>query len=250
MERRAPRRFSSGLRSGAARRRHAALAGALALALGLGCAGVPGARVSAVGFTYFTEPSADDAWSPKIAGWQSRERALPDNDALVAPASVSGSGTLRAATEPSASLREKYFSLRREWKRSMAEEVAGWIQKEAKAHYRPDGPIDHWATLEETLDADGDDCDGLELLVYHFLRDLGFRDDEVFRAIVYRPSDGQHHMVTLWFESPDDPWVIDPTGAMTSGMPHMSEVAGWVPLKVFSEDEEFSVRPQPVAATP
>ena len=32
------------------------------------------------------------------------------------------------------------------------------------------------------------------------LRELGFRDDEVFRAIVYRPSDGQHHMVTFWFE--------------------------------------------------
>jgi predicted transglutaminase-like cysteine proteinase len=151
---------------------------------------------------------------------------------------------IRGAAKPGSSLRDKYFSLRREWKRGMAQEVASWIQKEAKGHYRPDGAIDHWATLEETLAANGDDCDGLELLVYHFLRDLGFGEDEVFRAVVYRPSDGQHHMVTLWFESADDPWVIDPTGAMTSGMPRMSQVPEWVPLKVFSESQEFTVETQ------
>ncbi len=139
------------------------------------------------------------------------------------------------------SLRTKYFSFRAERKRTMARETADWIQQEAKKHYLADGPIDHWATLEETLARNGDDCDGLELLVYHILRDLGFRKDEVFRAIVFRPSDGQHHMVTLWFEQADDPWVIDPTGAMTSGMPRMSEVPEWAPLKVFSETEEFTV---------
>jgi hypothetical protein len=67
----------------------------------------------------------------------------------------------------------------------------------------------------------------------------------VFRAIVYRPADGQHHMVTLWFEDPADPWVIDPTGAMTTGMPRMSELRDWVPLKVFSETREFTVRAAP-----
>ena len=92
-------------------------------------------------------------------------------------------------------------------------------------------------------------CDGLELLVFQFLRDLGFGEDEVFRAIVYRPADGQHHMVTLWFESSDDPFVIDPTGAMTRGMPRMSDVPGWVPLKVFTETEEFTVAPQSTANT-
>jgi hypothetical protein len=48
-------------------------------------------------------------------------------------------------------------------------------------------------------------------------------------------------MVTLWFENPSDPWVIDPTGAMTSGMPRMSEVPCWVPLKVFSIDHDYTV---------
>jgi hypothetical protein len=49
-------------------------------------------------------------------------------------------------------------------------------------------------------------------------------------------------MVTLWFEERADPWVIDPTGAMTSGMPRMSEIPDWVPIKLFSETENFTVR--------
>jgi hypothetical protein len=34
---------------------------------------------------------------------------------------------------------------------------------------------------------------------------------------------------------------------MTTGMPRMSEVPGWQPLKVFSSDERFTVERQPVA---
>jgi len=77
--------------------------------------------------------------------------------------------------------------------------------------------------------------------------EFGFGADEVYRAVVFRPSDGQHHMVTFWFEDADDPWVIDPTGAMTSGMPRMSQVPEWSPLKVFSEDDDFSVHSEIVA---
>jgi hypothetical protein len=207
----------------------------------MGCVTPSALRSPSVTYDYFANPSPSDAWTPKIAGWQSRERALPEIDRLRTPGSVSGSGQKRFAAPADGSLRAKYFAFRAERKRKMAEETASWIQREAKKHYLADGPIDHWATLEETLARNGDDCDGLELLVYHVLRDLGFREDEVFRAIVYRPSDGQHHMVTLWFEQADDPWVIDPTGAMTSGMPRMSEVPGWAPLKVFSETREFTV---------
>jgi predicted transglutaminase-like cysteine proteinase len=139
-------------------------------------------------------------------------------------------------------LRSKYASFLAERKRALAREFAAWVQAQAKIHYVADGPIDHWATLEETLRANGDDCDGLELLAFQGLRELGFGDDEVFRSIVYRPSDGQHHMVTLWFEDPGDPWVIDPTGAMTTGMPRMSELPAWVPLKVFGDAAEYTVR--------
>jgi hypothetical protein len=217
------------------------LAWIAAVLLSLGCTTPATLHPRALRYRYFATPSPSDAWTPMIAGWQSRERALPDTDRLRTPASVSGSGEPRSKGGSGGNLRTKYFSFRAERKRMTARAIADWIQQEARKHYLADGPVDHWATLEETLARNGDDCDGLELLTYHILRDLGFGEDEVFRAIVFRPSDGQHHMVTLWFEQADDPWVIDPTGAMTTGMPRMSEVPEWAPLKVFSESEEFSV---------
>ena len=206
---------------------------ALAIALLAACVTHEPGRVA---FDFFRVPRPDDRWSGKISAWQSRERA----GSVRGPAPVSGSAPGAEGASSAASLRGKYRDFRAEQQRNLARELARWIQEQARRHYRPDGDVDHWATLEETLARDGDDCDGLELLVYHSLRDLGFAEDEIWRAIVYRPSDGQHHMVTLWFEDPGDPWVIDPTGAMVSGMPRFSQVPGWAPLKIFSESEEFS----------
>ncbi len=214
----------------------------LSLALGMGCAST---LTLSSHYDYFQTPDDRDPWSPKIAGWQRREAADAAPMLGDTAPSVDGPGSAplaeSASTANRAELRTKYSDFRAQRKRHAAREFAKWIQTEAKNHYVADGPIDHWATLEETLRSNGDDCDGLELLVFQGLRDLGFDQSEVFRAIVYRPEDGQHHMVTLWFEERTDPWVIDPTGAMTSGMPRMSEVPGWVPLKVFSDTAEFSV---------
>ena len=239
--------------------------------MGTGCAGVPSGPAQ---YEYFAAPTADDQWSPKIAGWQRRERAA-DRVPVIAPAPVSQAASegarvslvpgrqpepepesvledepeLMPRLEPARpapvaigpDLRSKYTAFRAEQKRAMARSVADWTQGQALVHYVDDGPIDHWATLEETLRNNGDDCDGLELLTFHALRGLGFEMSEVFRAIVFRASDGQHHMVTLWFEDPEDPWVIDPTGAMTLGMPRMSDLPGWVPIKLFSDTEEYTV---------
>ncbi|MFQ5416980.1 MAG: hypothetical protein ACE5FL_08030 [Myxococcota bacterium] len=216
----------------------------IAIALVLGCAG---SLYGQIAQDYFAAPDPDDPWTPKIEFWQLRERIDAGEDTVPSAASVAVQGSANPGDAGVGDLRVKYESFRGESKRAMARNLAGWIQEQSRQHYRPDGVSDHWATLEETFRDNGDDCDGLELLTYNFLRDLGFQKSEVYRAIVFRRSDGQHHMVTLWFETPDDPWVIDPTGAMTSGMPHMSEVAGWTPLKVFSEDEEFTVRRDIVA---
>lgn len=208
---------------------------ALALLVGLGCTtGVSGITR----YEYFAEPAPNDAWSRKIQSWQVRERG--DHERGLSP--VSGHPTVSTDNAGSGALRAKYEAFRGDRKRALARELAEWIQQQAREHYVEDGPVDHWATLQETFEQNGDDCDGLELLTYHLLRDLGFGADEVFRSIVFRKKDGQHHMVTLWFEDSDDPWVIDPTGAMTSGMPRMSEVPGWTPLKVFTEDRDFTVR--------
>ena len=218
------------------------LRGLVTLVVGVtlcGCMTLTGQNVR---YGWFEEPDRRDPWSAKIRGWQRREllETVMAPDPQNTPA-VSGS-SLGRATSPDTDLRSDFEEFRAKRKRSLARDAAGWIQKQARRHYVEDGAVDHWATLEETLTRGREDCDGLELLVYNFLRELGFAEDEVFRAIVYRPSDGQHHMVTLWFEKRGDPWVIDPTGAMTTGMPRMSQVPGWVPLKIFSEDQEFSVR--------
>lgn len=210
-----------------------------------GCASLMG---SAPSYGWFETPERRDPWTGKIRGWQARERADVDVDGLVesGPSSVSGAavGTPLYRRGGASELRRDYDRFRAERKRDLARDAARWVQKQARLHYVEDGPVDHWATTQETLRRGAEDCDGLELLVFQFLREHGFADDEVYRAILYRPRDGQHHMVTLWFEDRDDPWVIDPTGAMTTGMPHMSEVPGWVPLKVFTERREFSVRPR------
>lgn len=221
-----------------------ALLVSLAIAIGWGCAGSLYGRVA---YDYFGTPDRNDPWSRKIEFWQARERTQRRGGSVPTPAAVAGPGEGDGQTAGVEDLKAKYDAFRNERKRALARDLAEWIQAEAKQHYLPDGPVDRWATLEETFRANGDDCDGLELLVFNFLRDLGFAEDEVYRAIVYRRSDGQHHMVTLWFEDAHDPWVIDPTGAMTSGMPLMSELPDWVPLKVFTEDENFTVRNEIVA---
>jgi hypothetical protein len=209
----------------------------------LGCAELGGP------YAYFQAPRADDPWSPKISRWQQRERATVVGSTLfaAAPSTVAAGAAPPSTPTPAEDLRNKYLRFRAEHKRALARELTEWLQEQAKTHYVPDGVLDRWATLEETLLRNGDDCDGLELLGYHLLLDLGFRHNEVYRAIVLRPADGQHHMVTLWFEDAADPWVIDPTGAMTSGMPLMSQVRGWIPLKLFSETLEYSVRTSPTA---
>jgi len=194
-------------------------------------------------YSWFEKVSPLDPWTSKIVGWQHRERAQPSVEVLVNGAPAVSKGRRPAVPVDGATLRERYSSYRQEARRATARELAEWMQSVAKRHYVGDGLVDHWATLEETLDRNGDDCDGLELLAFHFLRDHGFSVDEVFRAVIYRPEDGQHHMVTLWFEDPLDPWVIDPTGAMTTGMPRMSQRPEWVPLKLFTESRQFTVRP-------
>jgi predicted transglutaminase-like cysteine proteinase len=219
------------------------------LVLGMGCAGIGPGPAETVAVSYFELPAPDDVWSPKIEGWQRRERfdsellaPLESGPAVESAGWSEANRSLPNNQRDENGLRARYFRFRTERKREMAAEVAEWIQSEAKQVYREDGAVDHWATFEETLARGGDDCDGLELLVFHALRDLGFAETEVYRAIVVRPSDGQHHMVTLWFEDLEDPWVIDPTGAMTLGMPRMSEMPEWVPIKVFTDRLEYTVR--------
>lgn len=193
----------------------------------------------------FAMPEAGGAQAPQASAGVGliSERAANPRPAV----SLFREGRLPSSSSASRSLesqdlRDKYARFRAEQRRQVVRDFAQWIQLQSQSHYVSDGPVDQWATLEETLRKGGEDCDGLELLVYHGLRDLGFRETEVFRSVVYRSSDLRHHMVTLWFEDPEDPWVIDPTGVITGTMTRMSELSGWVPLKIFTETSEYSVR--------
>ena len=143
--------------------RAAALLG-LAVCLGWGCATGLGGSAR---YRYFADSPPDDAWSHKIELWQARERAdhASATTPTLAPVGASADGS---ESEPAATgdLRVKYDEFRAESKRALARDLAAWIQVQAKEHYVEDGPIDHWATLEDTFRSNGDDCDGLELLVY------------------------------------------------------------------------------------
>ncbi|MHA7839234.1 MAG: hypothetical protein ACX98W_17375, partial [bacterium] len=176
------------------------LLAAVSVLLGMGCSSLPVDEGAGARLAYFRSPGPDDLWSPKIRGWQRRERfdaelvePLETGPAVESAGDSAANDLLPEDQTAEGSLRAKYFSFRAERKRELARNVADWIQTEAKQHYREDGAVDHWATLEETLARNGDDCDGLELLAFHALRDLGFAQSEVYRAIVVRPSDGQHH---------------------------------------------------------
>jgi len=161
---------------------------------------------------------------------------------------VSAGPDLRGGAPEGYALAHRYDAFLAERRRALAREVLDWVQDVARERFVEDGPVDHWPTLAEVLRSAGDDCDGLELLAYHALRQLGFPGDRIYRAILRRDATGQHHMVTLWFESPEDPWLLDPADTLASDLRRLSRVEGWVPLKVFSEDEEFTVRPLTASA--
>ena len=127
---------------------------------------------------------------------------------------------------------------------AMARRVADWAQGESRRHYRFDPPTDAasdpWPTTKDLLRTNSDDCDGLDLIAYELLRQFGFPREQLFRAIVRRDRDGGNHMVTLWFDESEDPWVIDAIGAMTLKVRRFSELPGWTPTAVFNEQQQFT----------
>jgi len=210
-----------------------AFAPGVALALALGCASAPPPPQ----YQYFATLPPSDPFAAKIENWQQREKSQP----VTLPSDPQNT----RAAERSGMLRKKFAAFRRNRRLDLAREFAAWSQIQARKHYRfdPIGTLDddHWPTFEELLDRNGDDCDGLDLIAYHLMRELGFPSNELFRAIVRRNKDGANHMVTLWFEDSGDPWVVDVTGAMTRSVRRLSEVQGFTPTRIFNEWESYSV---------
>ncbi len=143
-------------------------------------------------------------------------------------------------------LRKKFSAFMTERKRELAREFTEFSQREARRHYKSDPPTslddDHWPTIKELFDQNGDDCDGVDLIAYNLLRESGFQQGEIYRLVVRRERKKAYHMVTLWFEDRDDPWVLDATGAMTMKMRRFSELPpGWTPIVMFDEHERHWV---------
>ncbi len=216
--------------------------------LSLGCAQTARSP-SASRFDFFAEAQPEtDTWFLKVAEWQKRANQQGAQESQSALGSDSEGATLPPEqVKNSGLLRLKMGSFAAHEKRDLAKKINRWAQREARRHYRiendRDPSQDHWPTFQELLERNGDDCDGLDLITYGLLTEFGFPRDRVYRAIVRRQRDRGNHMVTLWFEDPHDPWVLDATGAMTFQMRRFSEIEGWTPRKVFNESEQYQVAP-------
>jgi hypothetical protein len=210
---------------------------ALVALLGLGCAGLSSAPQGS-SYAFFAAPEPEsDPWYAKVEDWQQREQNHRPHTGLA------DSATIRAKPD-SGLLRVRMGRWEAEERLAMARRLATWSQAEARRHYRFDPPQnvvdDPWPTTKDLLDTDGDDCDGLDLIAYELMREFGFPPDQLYRAIVRRDRDRANHMVTLWFDNPEDPWVVDATGAVTMKVRRFSDLPGWTPTVIFNERVQFT----------
>lgn len=207
---------------------------------GLACATPPPSEPAV---EFFGPPRSDDPFYTKIEDWQQRQRLeSPQLEFAAAPPPEE----LDPEEYPFGLLHEKFERMLNRHKRRLARDFTQWSQRQARMHYKPDATTtlagDHWPTLHEFFEANGDDCDGLDLIAYGLLRESGFGEEEIYRLIVRRDSDGANHMVSVWFEDPRDPWVIDATGAMSLEMLRYSQMpAGWTPRMMFNETTMYNV---------
>lgn len=179
-----------------------------------------------------------DPWYGKIEEWQGRSRAQ-----TAADVGLPAGRSLRGARMDE-KLEVKMGAFETDARRRLAARINDWARKEGRWHYRHDrgpGPADdHWPTVSDLLESNGDDCDGLDLIAYQLLVEFGFDRSQLYRAIVASNKGSGNHMVTLWFEDESDPWVFDATGAVTTKLVRFSQIDGWYPVKVFNDRDQYT----------
>lgn len=198
-------------------------------------AGENGVSIKLRSYTYFNEPSSDDHWSKKIDDW--RKRSLEQGDVTETHNTNIAYFFRRTHNDIARYAQEDELN-----HLGIADEISLRIRGTlTKKFYIPDISFDYWPTINELLASNGDDCDGLELIIFYTLKKLRFPEHTVYRSIIHRTTDNSYHMVTFWFEDKDDPWVIDPTGSATCELKKMSKLFEWVPLYIFSLHDFFVV---------
>ncbi|MAE95412.1 MAG: hypothetical protein CL910_12185 [Deltaproteobacteria bacterium] len=200
-------------------------------------------------YNWFELPREQDPWRRPILDWQGRVRNRHAEPLRSDAPDTAAPGRAGKPAEPE-ELALAYQSFQEEERRRTVLRVGKWIREQSRLHFVPDPGIDIWPTAQEVLESGGDDCDGLAFLTHQMLLELGFEREDLYLAIVRRHSDALHHMISLWFGDGEDPWVIDPTGAMTNEMVRMSEINGWEPLAVFSETQHYRALPHVASASP
>jgi hypothetical protein len=205
--------------------------------MGLACASAPPVPTP-TGFDFFGAADPGTAiWYTQIEDWQERMRSEESQPLRSQPASL--------YTRQFKPLDGKVGAFVADEQARLARKIAKWAREEGRRHYRidedPSLEGDHWPTYRELVERNGDDCDGLDLIAYHLLVAFGFPRDQLFRAVVRRQRDNKNHMVTLWFEDPQDPWVFDATGAVTRQLVRYSRTTGWTPIAIFNEREQYTV---------
>lgn len=170
-------------------------------------------------------------FSERIESWQLREKA----------------SRLSSLEDIASPLKEEYVYL---WYNTrnitstegIARKLNILVADISQRRYKPDGngeePADYWPTTEELFDGrEKEDCDGLELLIYNFLTDRGYR---AFRGLFGK--DPNYHASTVVFEEENpDPIVIDSTGyffGSKKALIHLSDLVddGWKLIYLFTED--------------
>ena len=213
-------------------RRLASLGLALWIPVWLGCVSP---APPALRLDFFRPVPPEDSWRLKVRAWQA--------------ANYLSSLDPGSETPDPTPLADEYLRFSSEFRLEIVQRVLRWVQVYSGLYYRSDNGVDYWPTLDEVIEAGGDDCDGLELLTFALLRSLGFSEGELYRAILFDRLSDAYHMVTLWFrdEERSDPYVLDPSGKISRKVSRLSRISGWEPIVLFDERSVFRVAPQEVA---
>ena len=173
----------------------------------------------------------------RVMYWQSRE---DPNDVPFAMSS------------PSGVLLDEYVALENAAERMselpvLVAVLNGFMLGVSKRRYRHDSPADKWPTTAELFNPllDGEDCDGLELLTYHYLRRVR-GEVGTYRGVFVNRADSTAHMATVVFNASTsrNPYVVDSTGALGARGIKLSDLGeGWELEFFFDEKNVYTLDP-------